>query len=908
MRLTKMKIITRVYPLLFSCLLLAACGTRRVHIDNGQPQEKGTIAPVTVTTDNDQETHVKQEAKKSKGERKPWLWGDVEYEGIPWVTNLSKAHEVTQGLQNRHLSVTPSHGRYYDQQKETWKWQRPFLFGTTEDLFTQTIVVPFLIPMLENAGANVFVARERDWQRNEVIVDNDDTAAPSYEERGSSNRWKDAGEKGFSWKQDIYRDGDNPFLAGTTRMARASKSANSEILYQPDFPESGQYAVYVSYPTLENSIPDAKYTVYHQGQKTVFRVNQQMGGSTWVYLGTFNFDKGCNQFNRVVLTNESESKGYVTADAVRFGGGMGNVERGGSVSGMPRCLEGSRYFALWSGAPYSVYSYRNGTDDYRDDIYSRPFMTNWLAGGSCYLPDSIGKGVPIELSLAVHSDAGYHKDYKSVYGTLSICTTDRNDGMYDGGISRTASSVFARALLDGLQKDLDHKYGQWVIRKMVDKNYAESRAPEVPSAILETLSHQSFPDMRYAQDPKFRFWMARSIYKTILKFVSEAHGKSYTVAPLPPQNIRSEFTTNNELCIKWDAQHDALEKSAKPHSYVVYTKMGVGGFDNGTLVKGNQYKLILQPGIVYSFKVTAVNKGGESFPTEVVSALHNTGASRSIMVVNGFHRLSAPAVYETATEQGFDFDTDPGVGFGKTAGWSGRQTCFDKKKIGIEGPGGLGFGCDEWQGKFIAGNDFNYAYTHVEAMKSMIGYNISSCCSGAVDAGKVDLMKYHMVDYILGMEKNDGNRFEQYKTFTAETQNILTKYAHSGGALLVSGAYVGSDACSQKDSLFLNDVLKVVPAGSIRNPKSNTINGMGTTFEFFNTLNEEHYGATSVDILAPVGNAYSALAYDTGNSAGVAYNGNDYHSFVLGFPFECITSFRKRAAIMKGIVRFLMND
>ena len=33
--------------------------------------------------------------------------------------------------------------------------------------------LPMLVPMLENAGANVFVPRERDWQVHEVIVDND---------------------------------------------------------------------------------------------------------------------------------------------------------------------------------------------------------------------------------------------------------------------------------------------------------------------------------------------------------------------------------------------------------------------------------------------------------------------------------------------------------------------------------------------------------------------------------------------------------------------------------------------------------------------------------------------------------------------------------------------------------------
>lgn len=50
----------------------------------------------------------------------------------------------------------------------------------------------------------------------------------------------------------------------------------------------------------------------------------------------------------VVLSNESKQKGVVCADAVRFGGGMGNIERGGETSGMPRYLEGARYSAQWA--------------------------------------------------------------------------------------------------------------------------------------------------------------------------------------------------------------------------------------------------------------------------------------------------------------------------------------------------------------------------------------------------------------------------------------------------------------------------------------------------------------------------------------------------------------------------------
>ena len=102
--------------------------------------------------------------------------------------------------------------------------------------------------------------------------------------------------------------------------------------YQPNLPEAGRYAVYVSYQTLHKSVPDAKYIVWHKGQATEFTVNQRMGGGTWVYLGTFDFDKGCNIYNRVIVTNHASRRGVVTTDAVRFGGGMGNIERGGSLS------------------------------------------------------------------------------------------------------------------------------------------------------------------------------------------------------------------------------------------------------------------------------------------------------------------------------------------------------------------------------------------------------------------------------------------------------------------------------------------------------------------------------------------------------------------------------------------------
>ena len=108
-----------------------------------------------------------------KKQDKSRLWQRTDYKGDPWVKNISRPFTAGKGLEGRHIALWQSHGKYYKKDKGCWEWQRPRLFCTTEDLFTQSFVIPYIIPMLENAGAIVYTPRERDWQRNEVIVDND---------------------------------------------------------------------------------------------------------------------------------------------------------------------------------------------------------------------------------------------------------------------------------------------------------------------------------------------------------------------------------------------------------------------------------------------------------------------------------------------------------------------------------------------------------------------------------------------------------------------------------------------------------------------------------------------------------------------------------------------------------------
>ena len=177
-------------------------------------------------------------------------WGDIEYKGKPWVFKTSRPYSITRGLNNRHFAVWASHGIYYDIPEDKWKWQRPPLFATSEDLFTQTIVNPYLIPMLENAGAYVFTPRERDWQKHEVIVDNDSLAI-GYTEQSIHTPWKKTPMPGFALHAGNYVDHENPFEAGTARMIETTehKTHQAAAIYQPTIPEAGRYAVYVSYQT-----------------------------------------------------------------------------------------------------------------------------------------------------------------------------------------------------------------------------------------------------------------------------------------------------------------------------------------------------------------------------------------------------------------------------------------------------------------------------------------------------------------------------------------------------------------------------------------------------------------------------------------------------------------------------------
>ena len=835
----------------------------------------------------------------------------TDYKDKAWVKNISRPNEISRGLQDRHIAIWQSHGNYFKNDKNEWGWQRPRLFCTTEDLFTQSFVLPYVIPMLENAGAIVYTPRERDTQKNEIIVDNDTPNASLYLEVGSKKaHWATAPIKGFAQKKAIYRDGENPFTDGTCRFIPTErKKKNKDQAFAewvPTLPAKGEYAVYVSYRTLPNSVSDAKYLVFHNGGVTEFKVNQKIGGGTWVYLGTFEFDKGNNDYGMVVLSNESSEHGVVCADAVRFGGGMGNIERGGKTSGLPRYLEGARYSAQWAGMPYEVYAGRKGENDYADDINTRSNTINYLSGGSVYNPQQPGLGIPLEMTMALHSDAGCSKTDELI-GSLGIYTTDFNNGKLNTGIDRYASRDLADILLTQIQKDIYSSYNlSWTRRSMWNRNYSETRLPATPSTIIELLSHQNFADMQLGHDPNFKFTVGRAIYKGILQFVAGQHDKEYVVHPLPVSNFAIRFgKKKNTLELSWKGENDPQEPTAQPREYIVYTRIGYGGFDNGTLVSKTSHTVKIEPGLVYSFKVTAVNRGGESFPSEILSAYKAKRERERVLIINGFDRVSGPAVINTFDKAGFDLEQDPGVPYLSNISFSGAQIGFDRAQAGKEGEGSLGYSGSELEGMKIAGNTFDYPFIHGKAIQAAGKYSFVSCSDEAVENGTVTLEDYPVVDYILGMEKEDPVHKVYYKTFSSAMQRIITSYCQSGGNLFVSGAYVGSDMSgTQGNREFTEKILKYGYQSSMTDKSSNRINGLGRTITIPRAPNETSYAVPAPDCIVPVDTAFPVFTYVPGNqSAGIAYKGN-YRTFVLGFPFESIQSEADRATIMAGILGF----
>lgn len=847
----------------------------------------------------------------------------------PLVRDHSKAFVPSKGLYGRHIALWNSHGWYYENSLHRWEWQRARNFQVVEDIFPTSFVLQYLVPMLENAGANTLLPRERDFNTNEVIVDNDDPQS-GYREVG---QWKHGGT-GFAVGEKPYVSGDNPFEMGTYRRL----SANDQFAYaeySPNISETGEYSVYVSYHYHPANVDDAKYTVYHAGGRSEFLVNQQMGGMTWIYLGKFKFIEGAD--NKVIVkANRLSQNKYITTDAIKFGGGMGDIERNGLVSGRPRWVEGARYYLQYAGMPEMVYNIHQDTVDYNDDYKCRGEWVNYLKGapfGPTVDRETPGLNIPIDMSLAFHTDAGTTRN-DTVIGTLLIYSSKGGETDWDdpdnspeltfpGGQSRYVSRDLADLIQTQIDDDIKAKYDPaWNRRDMWDAAYSEAWRPNVPSVLLELLSHHNFLDMKFGNDPEFRFDASRAIYKGILRYMSAQYNFNYVVQPLPPSHLTAEVLHEKVIRIKWKAKQDPLEPSAQPDKYMVYTRKDEGGWDDGILIHGEQCMIpSVDNGVIYSFKVKALNEGGESFPSEIVSVC-NMPNSKKVLIVNGFDRISGPERIETEKYLGFMDSWGKSVADVYDLAYTGSQYDFDaySKWLDDDSPGNGASYADK-ESDIIIGNTKDYPALHGKAIRAA-GYSFDSASDEAISNALIDIENYKIMDIIYGEQKATPwpKEFKEprFRVFPKKIMSAVKNFTSKGGNVFVSGAYIATDLLDDTSKVnFASKVLKYrwMTDHAVNEGKVHSVNdalfGNNNSYEFVTGFDPEIYGSENPDAIMPADNsgALTVLRYSQNNvSAGVAYAGENYNTFVLGFPFECIKSEDERNALMKGILDFFKND
>ncbi len=895
------------------------------------------------------------------------------------------------GLYLNNLALWSSHGWYYESKLDRWEWQRARIFGTVEDIYTKSYVIPFLVPMLEKSGATVLLPVERDWQPRETITDNDASTDGGQVILPQGKDYRVI-SKGFMMADTLF-PGQNPFEMGTSLLFGASPGSRDEALFSAS-PEPGEYAVYLSWQRFPESCQQVKVTVHYSGGKDTLLVNQRIGGGTWVYLGTYHFgpeeghnpieggaSSGADQpgknlategsvgiqgagsaehpekkraFGAVSVSLSGNTGEVISVDAVRLGGGMGNVARRleGSVrpnqksvndgsapsgeaipmdasrfswktSGKSRYREGARYFLQYAGFPDTlVYSLNEGKNDYNDDYMARGEWVNYLIGrpaGPTKNRNAEGVGIPVDLAFAFHTDAGITPD-DSVIGTLGIYSTWADKGLFPDGSSRMASRDLTDLIQTQIVDDIRTLYNpEWTRRALWDRQYSEAWRPNVPVMLLELLSHQNLADMRYGLDPRFRFDVSRAIYKGMLRFLAFREGRAYVVHPLPVSHFSLLQKEKGTLELSWKPVTDPLEPTAIPTAYKVYRRCGDKGWDRGIEVSKPSLTLPLAANnSSCDYKITALNDGGESFPGEVLSAGFVEHPRGTVLIVNAFDRVSGPSFFDTPEKAGVEWWRDRGVPWMAETGVTGDQYDFDRKKPWTDDDNpGWGSSSNEMEDLLIPGNSFDFSRIHGRAFNKA-GYNFVSVSDEVFSDHDFDISGYAAIDILLGEEKSTPSLIDpSKKDFSIYTPGLMRKIsqvAAGGGNLLITGAYPGTELMETGDTTALHFAARVLHFKPRTGHASRGGDFYSTDYgkpwfdlkgRFTTGYSPEIYGVESPDGIEPAGeNAFTSFRYGGNHiSAGVAWRGH-YRTMVMGFPLETIGDEGTRTALVKQIMDF----
>jgi hypothetical protein len=426
--------------------------------------------------------------------------------------------------------------------------------------------------------------------------------------------------------------------------------------------------------------------------------------------------------------------------------------------------------------------------------------------------------------------------------------------------------------------------------------------------------------MKYGLDPSFRFEVSRAVYKGMLKFLSDEHGIPYTVQPLPVNSMSARLTGEREVTLSWKATDDPLEPTAVPESFILYTRLDDGAFDQGVRLQdvrseGGLYSVVLgiDPDIVYSYRIVAENAGGKSFPSETMSVGRSHGQRGKVLIVNNFYRVSPPAWFDTPQYAGFDRKLDSGVGYIQEINYIGDMYDFRRESEFVDNSSpGFGGSYSDMAGTVVPGNTFDFISIHGRAMLSA-GFSFDSAslddfvARGAGDS-IVDLICGKQVTTVIG----NGRVPDRYEVFPAALQKALRDHTARGGGVMLSGAYIGTDVWGdgiypvhkdpkwrETSQAFVQEVLgykwmtdhgcyngRIEPVSF----KELNLKSIKRPFEFHQALNEDIYCVENPDGIQPADKDGSVFLryFDNGVPAAVAYDAKDYRAVSFGFPLEVL--------------------
>ncbi|QRK07799.1 N-acetylmuramoyl-L-alanine amidase [Archangium violaceum] len=769
------------------------------------------------------------------------------------LSGLPQTRIRSGALSGKTLYLSPGHGFYRSSPLGRWATQRGNTNGVVEDLVSIETLNQYLMPMLMGAGATVIPVRESDLNPRMLLVDN---GGAGYSEEGAAELFSSS-QPGWGTPPVPMGNAVEPFRLGDQRVMKASPTESARATWAGAIPADGYYHVYVSYVADPDRVTDAHYLVRHAGGESHFRVNQRRHGGTWVLLGRFYFRAGQHpETASVVAINDSTMTGSVSLDAVRIGGGSGDI--GDAALGAlprPRFEECARYHTQFSGAPPEVFA-PSGTNalsnERNDDVSARARFAAWLHEDG---EDAV--------YVAWHTNASSTGNVRGteayVYGPNPV------DGTYNfTGVP--GSEVLAQKLLEELTVDLQREVEpSWRVRKLRSANLGEVNPrhnPEIPSVLMEIAYHDNAQDAAHLKDPNFRRVAARALLHGVIKYFAEKDGLPVQLPPEAPPAVVARNTSGGGVEVKWTVPPDpdgSVPAQFPATGYRVYQSVDGLAWDEGTEVDATSFSLSLPAGTTRYFRVAAFNAGGESFPSEVVGVrVPDAGRVPEVLVINAFRRLDA------------------------TLARAEDLSAYD-----------LG---SPLRALLESMNDGTALRRHGEAV-AQHAVAFDGATSEAIAAGLLTPVGYRVLDWFTGRGGVGG------KGPSAAEQQLMRTFVNAGGHLLLSGSHVASAlaAGGAEDQAFLTGFLHTLPGCGT---SGLLVGGLsdGWLPELSASLLDDGlrggFPVGGADVLIPLEGGSPVLGYvGTGLAAGVS-SAEGGQVLFLSVPLEAVVTPSRRAWLM----------